>query len=144
MSTKCSLYWDGQLHIYQECADQDNVYFERQEKDIEVNWQMNLKQVMSMTRCFNYESLLKQAAITDEQIENHVKKFVENRFRQANGIAKLSGSLIYGFVDDPEEKQIQQACDYYKKRRDVLKKLADELESGRRYWQVHFGLEEVL
>ena len=92
MSTKCSLYWDGQLHIYQECADQDNVYFERQEKDIEVNWQMNLKQVMSMTRCFNYESLLKQAAITDEQIENHVKKFVENRFRQANGIAKLSGS----------------------------------------------------
>ena len=43
-----------------------------------------------------------------------------------------------------EEKQIQQACDYYKKRRDVLKKLADELESGRRYWQVHFGLEEVL
>ena len=144
MSTKCSMYWDGNLHIYQECFDENHIYIEREEKELHIKIELDLKQTISLARCFDYESLKKQASLTDEKIDEHVRAVVKARLNSNAPISRISGSLVYGFADDPEDLQIEKASNHYKTRRNDLKKILDELESGRRYWEFNFGLEELI
>ena len=77
MSTKCSMYWDGVVHIYQECFDEENIIIERSDPKSSIKMELELKQIISLVRCFNYESMKKQAYLTDDYIKNYVTTTVQ-------------------------------------------------------------------
>ena len=41
---------------------------EREEKELHIKIELDLKQTISLARCFDYESLKKQASLTDEKL----------------------------------------------------------------------------
>ena len=142
MSTKCSMYWDGIVHIYQECFDEENIVIERSDPKVLIKMELELKQVISLTRCFDYESMKKQAYLTDEYITNHVTSTVDSRNRDPIGM--ISEMLVYGDVDGPREDQINNGIKHYTDKRNFLKKIVDEIESTNRHWNFNFGLEEII
>lgn len=142
MSTKCSMYWDGVVHIYQECFDEENIIIERSDPKSSIKMELELKQIISLVRCFNYESMKKQAYLTDDYIKNYVTTTVNAS--TSDPISRISGMLIYGDIDEPKEDQIKNGIEYYTKKRNFLKKIVDEIESTRRNWAFNFGLEEII
>jgi hypothetical protein len=142
MSTKCSMYWDGVIHIYQECFDEENIIIERSDPKSSIKMELELKQIISLVRCFDYESMKKQAYLTDEYITNHVTSTVDSRNRDP--ISMISEMLVYGDVDGLREDQINNGIKYYTDKRNFLKKIVDEIESTNRKWAFNFGLEEII
>lgn len=144
MSTKCSMYWDGVVHIYQECFDEENIIIERSDPKVLIKMELNLKQVISLSRCFDYESMKKQAYLEDSVIFNYVESIVDARIKNRDQISRISGMLIYGDIDDPKQDQINNGIKYYTDKRNLLKKIVDEIESTNRHWNFNFGLEEII
>ena len=142
MSTKCSMYWDGVIHIYQECFDEENIIIERLDPKLSIKMELDLTQVISLTRCFDYESMKKQAYLTDDYIIDHVTSAVNAR--TPDPISRMSGMLIYGDADEPKDNQIKNGIKHYTEKRNFLKKIVDEIESTRRNWAFNFGLEEII
>ena len=142
MSTKCSMYWDGVIHIYQECFDEENIIIERLDPKLSIKMELDLTQVISLTRCFDYESMKKQAYLTDDYIIDHVTSTVNAR--TPDPISRMSGMLIYGDADEPKDNQIKNGIKHYTEKRNFLQKIVDEIESTRRNWAFNFGLEEII
>ena len=141
MSTKISLCYDDNTHIYQECGDDDHVYIKVHDRS-EVKVILGIEHVIALGRCLSYEKLATMAAITDEKIEKHVKESVAARLK-SSGFEAMFGMLIYGFKEDPPEQQVERAVTYYKGRRDELAALLKAVEQ-RRVQNFTFGLEELL
>ena len=144
MSTKCTMYYDKNIHIYQECFDERTIHLEKNVDRIDLTIEISLKEIMGVLRCMDYEKLKKQASITDEKITDYVNKAVEKRIKKDNPFAEMHGSLIYGLVDEPKEKQIEKGLKYFFDKRNYLKKIVDELESASRTWPYHYGLEDLI
>lgn len=145
MSTKSTIFWDGNNHIYQECFDEKSIYIERNVDKTKVVLEIDLAQALSIVRCMNYESAKKQSELTDEHIEKYVISDVEHRIKNcSNPMIELHGSLIYGSVEDPKDIQIQAGLNYYKNKRNYLKRIIFEIESARSNWPYQFGLEELI
>lgn len=141
MSTKISLCYDENTHIYQECADEDHVFIKVNDRS-EVKVALGIDHVIALGRCASYEKLAAMAAITDEKIEGHARATVAARLK-ASGFEAMFGMLIYGSNEDPPEQQVERAVSYYKKRRDELLAILKAVEQ-RRVQNFTFGLEELL
>ena len=144
MSTKCTMYYDNNIHIYQECFDEKTIHLEKNVDKIELTIEISLKEIMGVLRCMDYDKLKKQASITDEKIINYVNKAVEERIKSDNHFSAMAGCLIYGLADVPKEKQIENGLKYFFDKRNYLKKIVDELESASRTWPYHYGLEDLI
>jgi hypothetical protein len=144
MSTKCSLYYDKQLHVFQEIFDEKNVYFELENKEIEFKFNMTLKQFACAVGSFDFESFAKQAKITDEQIEKYVLETISARTQNKNCFTALYYIPVYGDCDSPVEEQIAKGVSYYKKKRDEIKKIYDEIQLHRKNTFYQFGLEDLI
>lgn len=143
MSTKITLYFDQNLHFFQECFDENNVYLTQDDKSCSVSQTLRLDQIVGMVKSINIESLKKQAALTDEQILDFVQKTVSARKNSKNTLSHMFGALVYGDAGDPIEEQVARGVKHYTVKRDALRKVCEVL-AQRKGSNFYFGLEELL
>lgn len=144
MSTKCTLYYDQNHHFYAECGDEDHVYLEIENDSVSTTLRLDLEQMVGLVNQFDLNELRRQAELTDEQIRAHVEATVNARYQSKDFLSQLAGSLVYGCANDPKEKQIAAAMEFYTHKRDYLKRLIPVLENKpRKGSRFMYGLEEV-
>lgn len=142
MSSKISLYYSDEMHLYRECFLSDSLFLKFNKKDLKLELEFKLLDFLKIAKTFNFKELEAQALLTDQQIKEYCEKTVEERLKQKDSFAQL-GFMIYGDIKLPEEEQVQKGFEYYVKKRDELKKWLDELNKIN-INKLYFGLEHVV
>ena len=123
MSTKSSIAYGSNFHLYQEALDDSYIYLELEQVPFEAAYNrvtvpipVHIWEVIRQ-----YPSIdLTWAEKTDEDILQHVQKEVHERierFRAVDGaqaaLIALSGSMAYGSANLPEAEQIKKGIDSF-------------------------------
>ena len=138
MSTKTTLAYGDTFHFYQEVLDEQYVYLELQG----VKYEANYNRVMVPIPIHIWEVIrtlgapnLSLIGKSDEELLIDVEKYVDERIQEYNqnpsGLARLSGSLVYGMASDSRAEQIHSGMEAYKARRteqQEIKAAIDALE----------------
>ena len=146
MSTKCSVAYGPDFHLYREVFDDDHIYLQLEG----VEYEATSQQVMVTIPMHIWEVIrrrgeadLTYAEKTDPEILAEVEEWVDERlarYRQAlesgaGGMVSLAGCLVFGTADEPREKQVAQGVAYYQRVREQqqqLKKAIEELEQANK------------
>lgn len=126
MSTKSTLVYGPNFHLYQDMLDDGCVFLELEGVSYEtrpggVNVRIPLATWEIVRQHTNGE--LKITHLTDDEIQAHVEREVDKRltrYEQAEQNAAalgLSGVLAYGPVESPRESQIAAGVSYFKRLR---------------------------
>ncbi len=141
MSTKSTIAYGTNFHLYHEVLDEDYVYLRLEGVQFEAGY----NRVMVPIPVHIWEFIrqypgvdLKWADRTDAQIKKHVESEVDERLARykstdssRSGLTRLLGSMVYGTADEPREKQIASGIDYFTKLREhqqQVKQAIEELE----------------
>ena len=123
MSTKSSIAYGSNFHLYHEVLDDSCIYLELEQVPFEAAYNrvtvpipVHIWEVIRQ-----YPGIdLTWAEKTDEDILQYVQKEVRERtekFTAVNGaqaaLTSLSGSMTYGSADLPEAEQIQKGIDSF-------------------------------
>lgn len=128
MSTKSTIAYGPNFHLYHEALDDDFVYLEIEGAQFEVGY----NRVMVPIPVHIWEVIrrypgieLRYAEKTDDELRIYVEREVDNRIRRyekageaAKGFLSLAGSLVYGGADEPREQQIAAGLEYFTKTRE--------------------------
>jgi len=145
MSTKITLFFDDKIHFYQECFDENHVYLKLENDMFSTKLSFSLEEIIGIVNSIDIDLLKKQAALTDEEIEQYVQSTVAARIRSSNALVHVFGSLVYGDASDPVEDQEKKGIGYYSQKRDSLKKVLEVLDNKpRRGSKFIFGLEDLI
>jgi len=144
MSTKCSLAYGENFHLYHECFDNDNVYL----RLINSAFQVDRDNVTVTIPIYIWETIrhfgepdLSKANLSDAEIFDLVTSKVDERikeFQEANGnkqkqaVLNFFGSLVYGGAEEPKETQIELGVEYYKKERSRQQEIQRKIEELRK------------
>lgn len=138
MSTKMTLADGDTFHFYQEVLDEHYVYLELEG----VKYEANYNRVMVPIPIHIWEFIRKLGAPdlsligkSDEELLIDVEKYVDERIQKyqqnPSGLARVSGSLVYGMASDSRAEQIQRGIEERKARRteqQEIKAAIDALE----------------
>ena len=142
MSTKCSVAYGPDFHLYHEVFDDDHIYlqlegvpYEASSRHVMVTIPMHIWEVIRRRG----EADLSYAEKTDPEIQVEVEEWVDERLARyheaqdsrAQGIVSLGGCLVLGMAGEPREEQIARGVAYYQRMREQqqqLKKAIEELE----------------
>ncbi len=131
MSTKATIAYGDNFHLYHEVADDNHVYLELEATEFEAShgrvmisipisiWETIRPLGGARLELVNHmdEDLLAMVeADVDERIACHEKLLRENPDRA--GLASLCGLLVYGGADDPREEQIKSGMEHYRHERE--------------------------
>lgn len=128
MSTKATIAYGPNFHLYHEALDEDYVYLELEGTQFEASY----NRVMVPIPVHIWEVIrrypgidLRYADKTDEELRAYVAHEVDDRIRyyeqaaeRAKGLASLSGALAFGPADQPREQQIAVGIEYFTKVRE--------------------------
>jgi hypothetical protein len=125
MSTKNTLSYGDDFHLYTEAFDNEHIYLNLNN----VEFEATQNSVCITIPVAIWEVIRQQVGVdlswvdkSDQFIEEYVKKFVNERIEHYkennNSIMKLAGCIAFGIADEPEESQIQQGITYYQKLRE--------------------------
>ena len=142
MSTKVSLFYNQEVHVYQECFDEDNVFVKFHSGDFKLTKKLTLEEFVGIGSSINYESLLRQAEVTDEQIRSYVESRVAARSLTHCPFSQFHETVIFGEASEPTEDQIARGVALYTKKRDRLRSLVEKVNFRRQNY--FFGLEDLL
>jgi hypothetical protein len=143
MSTKATIAYGCNFHLYHEALDEDYVYLELEGTKFEASY----NRVMVPIPVHVWEVIrrypgidLEYADKTDAEIRLYVEQEVEKRLKlcevaddRSKGLVSLSGSLAFGTADQPRDQQIAAGVDYFTKAREhqrQIKQAIEELEQG--------------
>ncbi len=143
MSTKATIAYGPNFHLYHEVLDDSFVYLELEGVQFEASY----NRVMVPIAMHIWEFIRHYAGIdldwadkTDEELRRHVESEVDERikrFKQTdaarNGLVSLAGSMVYGMADKPQDEQLENGIRYFEKVRDhqrQIKHAIHELESN--------------
>jgi hypothetical protein len=135
MSTKSSIAYGPNFHLYNDAFDEENVYLELNEADFEAS----RNHVTLTIPAFIWEHIRQFAGVdlslagkTEEQIRLEVEEAVDERIKkyekQKGGI--MAGFLVYGSPNDPREEQIKAGVAYItemRNRQNTIKEQIDQL-----------------
>jgi hypothetical protein len=141
MSTKVTIAYGPNFHLYHEALDEDYVYLELEGTKFEASY----NRVMVPIPVHIWEVIrrypgtdLKYVDRTDVEIRLYVEKEVDERLKlyeqadeRSKGLVSLSGSLIFGTADQPRDQQIAAGVEYFTKVREhqrQVKQAIEELE----------------
>jgi hypothetical protein len=141
MSTKATIAYGSNFHLYHEVLDENYVYLELEGVQFEASY----NHVMVPIPVHIWEFIRRHPGIdfkwvdkTDVEIGEHVEREVDeriNRYKEADqgrkGLASLLGSLVYGKADESRDEQIRKGIQYFEKVREhqqQIKQAIDELE----------------
>ena len=146
MSTKCTVAYGPNFHLYREAFDDESIYLELEG----VSFEASSQRVMVTIPIPIWEAIrrrgeadLSYAEKTDAEIQAKVEEWVDERlarYRQAQsdhgkGRVSLLGGLVLGAADEPREEQIARGVAYYLRMREAqqkLKKAIEELEKANK------------
>lgn len=142
MSTKMSLYYKDDMHLYMECFDEESVYLKVCNGGVKVTLEIKMADFAKLSGTVDLSSMERQAAVTDEEILSYCRKQVDQRMA-SDGLMKFCGAGIFGLSDSPADTQIKQGVDFFTTRRDQLRSILEEVRSSR-HSKVNFGLESIV
>lgn len=136
MSTKCTIAYGDDFHLYREVCDHDHVYFELDTTHFEAGY----GRVMIPIPLHIWETIrhlggaeLDLVDRGDEELLSEVQKDVEERIAEYQRVVRESpdranlfaviGSLVYGTADEPRDAQIRHGMEYYRRERKRQKEL---------------------
>ena len=141
MSTKSTIAYGRNFHLYHEALDEDYVYLDLEGTKFEASY----NRVMLPIPVHVWEVIrrypgidLQYAEKTDAEIRLYVEQEVDERLKlyeeadeRSKGLASLSSSLAFGSADQPRDQQIATGIDYFTKLREhqrQIKQAIEELE----------------
>ena len=142
MSTKSTVAYGPNFHLYQEALDDRYIYLELEG----VPYEASYNRVMVPITVHVWEVIRKYAGVDlsfaekpDAELHAYVERAVEERIARYNqeenhrvkALVALFGSIPYGTADSPREEQIAQGLSYFKERRKYqqqVKRAIEELE----------------
>lgn len=142
MSIKNSLYYTDKIHLYQECGNDKSIYLQIHNSSLQVKLELSLQDFLKMIKNIDLQSLQKQAKITDEQIEKHCTKQVEERMNCDGSLKQIFGFMIYGNAGLDKNQQIHNGVNHYKNLRSKIQELSNALNNPSN--NLYFGLESIL
>lgn len=142
MSTKISLYYTDEIHLYRESLDDDSVYLRVSKDGFEVTLELAASDFGKAAGTFDLGSLERQSRVTDEEIASYCRRQVDQRI-SSDGLVKFCGVGIFGLSDSPRETQIEQGVQFFRSRRDRLVSMLSEIRSSRSS-KMQFGLEPMV
>ena len=141
MSTKSTIAYGPNFHLYHEGLDQDYVYLELEGTKFEASYNrvtvpipVHVWEIIRRYPGIDLEYVEK----TDEEIRQYVAQEVDERLKlyeeadeRSRGLVSLSGSLAFGGADEPRDQQIAAGVEYFTKVREhqrQIKQAIEELE----------------
>lgn len=143
MSTKSSLAYGENFHLYHECLDYDNVYL----RLTKTPFQVENDNVTVIIPIHIWETIrhygepdLSFCDLTDADILDKVTKEVNERVEEykkagderERSILNILGSLVFGLASSPRHEQIELGVKYYKferNRQQEIKKKVEQLKN---------------
>ena len=142
MSTKITLFYNQEVHVYQECFDEDNVFVNFDSVHFKVTKKLSLEEFVGIGSSINYDSMLRQAEVTDEQIRSYVESRVAARSQTHCPFSQFHETTIFGDMSDPVQQQIARGVAFYSKKRYKIKSLVEKVNFRKQNY--FFGLEDLL
>lgn len=143
MSTKSSLYYSDELHLYKEFTENNSVFLKIKKINLESKVEFKLIDFLKIASTIDFNSLMLQTNLSDTAIKNYCVKRVKERINEQNPIMGIYAHMIFGDKKISEDEQVQIAFEYYCKRRDELKKIYNELSKSK-VSKNFFGLEDIV
>lgn len=147
MSTKCSVAYGDNFHLYNECFDDSNIYLELDSTDYEVSYGRVIVKIPNHI----WEVIRRRGEPrndwrdkTDQEIEEQVVKEVDTRTKECpESIERIGRASIYAICgsigsiswEDPREEQIQRGIELFKSQRKFQQEMwakIEELEKKQR------------
>ena len=141
MSTKCSLSYGENFHLYNECLDDDNVYLRLTKPAFQVDcdnltvtipihiWETirhHGTPDLSLCDLSDDDILAKVTKEVDERIKEH-QNAEGNKNEQA--ILNILGCLVFGGAEEPRITQIESGISYYKAERSRQQEIKSKIEA---------------
>ena len=142
MSTKVSLFYNDRLHLYQECFDETSVYLKYEDDHFTTTHKFTLAELVGIGASTNYDSLVKQANISDSTIAEFVRSKVMSRKNNLCPFTEFHATTIFGHVSDNDETQVKKGIEHYTQKRDQLKAIVEKIQGQKTRYI--FGLEELI
>lgn len=130
MSTKRTIAYGGDFHLYRECLDDESVYLQLDSAHFEASSSSGVTVRIPMViwetiREFRGMDDPDVVDSTDGEIEIRVRKFIRERMdsvaKATDGNRKallgLMGMMVYGSIDEPAEEQVRRGIESLKERR---------------------------
>lgn len=140
MSTKITLSHDTEVHLYQEVADESTLYLKVEKPGVSLKIELDVSHALAIAKAFDWSRATEMAAVSDEEIDLHVREHVSARLN-AKGISALAGMLVYGNAEDPEREQIERGLAFYREQRDRIKAALSRVQNPSPF---SFGMEEFI
>lgn len=145
MSTKSTIAYGANFHLYHEALDEDYVYLQLEGVQFEASY----NRVMVPIPVHIWEFIRQYPGIdlewvdkTDAEIRQHVEREVDERlekYKKADdgrgGLIRLLGSLVYGTADEPRETQIEAGIQYFSRLREHQQQIRQAIEELKRTHQ---------
>ncbi len=139
MSTKVTVAYGKNFHLYKEVFDEDFIYLEIEGVQFEASYNRVMMpipvHIWEVIR--QYEGTdLSWASKTKEEIVRYVEQEVDKRiqkYQQAENeksklLIALLGSMPYGNADTPRQQQIEQGITYFKSLREHQQQICQAIE----------------
>ncbi len=139
MSTKITVAYGDNFHLYREIFDEDYIYLEIEGVQFEASY----NQVMVPIPIHIWEVIrqyqgidLSWASRTDEEIIRYVEQEVDGRiekYQQAESekhqrLIALLGSMPYGRADTPRQQQLDQGIAHFHRLREHQQQIKQAIE----------------
>lgn len=139
MSTKITVAYGDNFHLYRESLDEDYIYLEMERVRFEASYDRVMMpipiHIWEVIR--QYQGIdLSWAAKTDEEIMRHVEQEVDGRiqkYQQADDekyqrLVALLGSIPYGSADTPRQQQHDLGIAYFHRLREHQQQIKQAIE----------------
>ena len=139
MSTKATVAYGKNFHLYKEIFDENFIYLELEGVQFEASYNRVMipipVHIWEVIR--QYEGTdLSWAYRTDDEIVRYVEQEVDKRiqkYQQAENekskrLIALLGSMPYGNADTPRQQQIKQGITYFKSLREHQQQICQAIE----------------
>ncbi len=139
MSTKVTVAYGKNFHLYKEIFDENFIYLELEGVQFEASYNRVMMpipvHIWEVIR--QYEGTdLSWALRTDEEIVRYVEQEVDKRiqkYQQAENekskrLIALLGSIPYGNADTPRQQQIEKGITYFKSLREHQQQICQAIE----------------
>ena len=142
MSTKSSIAYGVNFHLYREVFDDDFVYLELEGVQFEASY----NRVLVPIPVHIWEFIRQHPGVdlgwvdkTDAEIAEHVEHEVDQRLERfkemetgKGGLVRILGSMLYGKADEPREKQIESGVLHFTKLRQHQQQIRKAIEDLKR------------
>ena len=140
MSTKSSIAYGNNFHLYKECFDEENIYLELESVEFNAsNNQVTVTIPVAIWEAIRTYGAVDLAyvnysdaeieAIVEEEVDRRIEEYQSTKDEQAKKFVSLSGSIYYGSADLPRKEQIEKGVRYYRQVRESQIAIKNQIEA---------------